>query len=130
MAEPRHQIPATAGHGRLRASHADREQVIGVLKAAFVQGMLAKDEFSLRMGQAFTSRTCAELAALTTDLPPGLTAARPPQPAREPGEPRIPHSGVVLAVAGEVPCTSQVCPFHCTKLVPGAMTSVPAGSFA
>ena len=99
MAEPRDQIPATAGHGHLRASHADREQVIGVLKAAFVQGMLAKDEFSLRMGQAFTSRTCAELAALTADLPPGLTAARPPQPVREPGEPRIPHSGVVLAVA-------------------------------
>jgi hypothetical protein len=99
MAEPRDQIPATAGHGHLRASHADREQVIGVLKAAFVQGMLAKDEFSLRMGQAFTSRTCAELAALTADLPLRLTAARPPQPAREPGEPRIPHSGVVLAVA-------------------------------
>ena len=71
MAEPRDQIPATTGHGHLRASHADREQVIGVLKAAFVQGMLAKDEFSLRMGQAFTSRTCAELAALTADLPRG-----------------------------------------------------------
>jgi hypothetical protein len=26
------------GHSRLRASHADREQVTGVLKAAFVQG--------------------------------------------------------------------------------------------
>lgn len=37
---------------------------------------------------------------------------------------------VVLAVAGEVPCTSQVWPFHCTKLVPGAMTDVPAGSLA
>ncbi len=29
----------------------DREQVIGVPKAAFVQGMLAKDEFDLRVGQ-------------------------------------------------------------------------------
>ena len=99
MAEPRDQMPAAACHGHLRASQADREQVIGVFKAAFVQGMLAKDEFALRVGQAFASRTCAELAALTADLPSELTTARPPQPARAPGEPRIPHPGVVLTVA-------------------------------
>jgi hypothetical protein len=39
------------GRGDLRASHADREQVIGTLKTAFVQGMLAKDEFDQRVGQ-------------------------------------------------------------------------------
>jgi hypothetical protein len=39
-----------AGRGHLRASHADREHVIGTLKAAFVQGMLTKDEFDLRAG--------------------------------------------------------------------------------
>ena len=38
------------GHGRLRASHGDREQVIDVLKTAFVQGRLAKDEFDGRVG--------------------------------------------------------------------------------
>jgi hypothetical protein len=38
MAEPPAQMPAAAGRGDLRASHADREQVIGALKAAFVQG--------------------------------------------------------------------------------------------
>jgi hypothetical protein len=32
------------GHDKLRASHADREQVINVLKAAFVAGRLTKDE--------------------------------------------------------------------------------------
>ena len=37
-----------AGNGRLRASHADREQVIAALKAAFIQGRLTKDEFDLR----------------------------------------------------------------------------------
>jgi Domain of unknown function (DUF1707) len=36
-----------AGRGHLRVSHADREQAIGTLKAAFVAGMLAKDEFDL-----------------------------------------------------------------------------------
>jgi hypothetical protein len=61
----------------MRASHADRDQVIDVLKAAFVQERLAKDEFDLRVGQALVSRTGAELAALTADIPAGLTAARP-----------------------------------------------------
>ena len=67
-----------AGEDHLRASHADREQVIGVLQAAFVQGMLAKDEFDLRVGQAFASRTDAELAVLTADIPAGLAPAPPP----------------------------------------------------
>jgi hypothetical protein len=73
-----------AGRGHLRASHADREQVVGALKAAFVQGRLDKDEFDLRIGQALTSRTYGELAALTADLPARLTRARPPEPARQP----------------------------------------------
>jgi hypothetical protein len=55
----------------LRASHADREHVIDVLKAAFVQGRLTKDELDLRVGQTFASRTFADLTALTADLPAG-----------------------------------------------------------
>jgi hypothetical protein len=65
----------------MRASHADREQVIETLKAAFVQGRLDRDEFDLRVGQTFASRTYAELAALTADIPARLTTARPPAPA-------------------------------------------------
>jgi hypothetical protein len=72
--------PAAAGRDRPRAGHADREQVISTLKAAFVQGMLAKDEFDARVSQAFASRTCAELAAVTADLPAGLVAARSARP--------------------------------------------------
>ncbi|HEV2933807.1 MAG TPA: DUF1707 domain-containing protein [Streptosporangiaceae bacterium] len=60
---------ATAGRGHLRAAHADREHTIAALKAAFVQGRLNKDELDARAGQAFASRTYAELAALTADLP-------------------------------------------------------------
>jgi hypothetical protein len=52
-----------------RASDAEREQVIGLLKAAFVQGRLAKDELDARAGHALTALTRADLAALTTDLP-------------------------------------------------------------
>ena len=71
-----------AGRGHLRASNADRDQVISLLKPAFVQGRLTKDEFDLRVGQALASRTCAELAALTADIPADLVEVQP-QPARE-----------------------------------------------
>jgi len=72
-----------ARRGHFRASHADREQVIGTLKAAFVQGRLGKDELNARVGQALAARTYADLATLTADLPAGLAAAEPPsRPAR------------------------------------------------
>jgi Domain of unknown function (DUF1707) len=84
MAEPGDHTAAVAGgHGRLRASHADREQAIEMLKDAFAQGRLTRDELDSRVGQAFASRTYAELAALTADLPADRPAAPPPrQPAR------------------------------------------------
>jgi hypothetical protein len=83
-------VPVTAGpgdqgaaeaaaRGYLRASHADREQVIDVLKAAFVQGMLTKAELDARVGQAFASRTNGDLAAITADLPAGLIGAQLPR---------------------------------------------------
>jgi len=81
MAGPGDEMAAGAGdRGRLRASHADREQVIDVLKAAFVQGRLTKDEFDVRVSQVFASRTYADLAAITTDIPAGVVA--PVQPRR------------------------------------------------
>ncbi len=90
---------SAAGRGRLRASHADREQVIGTLKAAFVQGLLAKDEFDLRVGQVFASRTYAELAAVTADLPAEPTAVQPPKPARAQGEQPVLRPGPVIMAA-------------------------------
>ncbi len=84
MTEPGNELAAGAGgQGRLRASDADREQVIDMLKTAFVQGRLDRDEFDLRVGRALASRTCANLAALTADIPARLARARPPEPARE-----------------------------------------------
>jgi len=64
------------GRGHLRASYADREQVIDVLKAAFVEDRLARDEFEARVGQVFASRTYAELAAATADVPARPNADR------------------------------------------------------
>jgi Domain of unknown function (DUF1707) len=63
-----------AGRGHLRAAHADRERVIETLKAAFAQGRLSPDELDDRVGQAFASRTYAELAALTADIPASQTS--------------------------------------------------------
>jgi len=74
--------PGTGDCGHLRASRADREQVVSMLQAAFVQGLLGKDEFDLRVARALVPQTCAELAGLTADLPAGLTVAQPPGSAR------------------------------------------------
>jgi Domain of unknown function (DUF1707) len=74
-----------AGRGRLRAGHADREQVIEALKDAFAQGRLTREELDVRAGRALAARTRADLATLTADIPPGPAVARPdrsPGPAR------------------------------------------------
>ena len=116
----------TAGARRqLRTSRADREQAVDVLKAAFVQGRLSKDEFDLRVGQVFASRTYGDLGALTADLPDSVTSAQPsPERAREPGRalsfktalrvgavgagPSMASAAVVLIQAGGVPAVAGV----------------------
>jgi hypothetical protein len=81
--------------GCLMASDANREQVIDTLKAAFARGGLTKEELDLRAGQTFAARTCAELAALTADLPAGLTRTQPMRkPAR--AQPRQPVDKAVV----------------------------------
>ncbi len=98
---------AAARYGCLRASHADREHVIDVLKTAFVQGRLTKDELDARVGQALASRTYADLVALTTDIPAGQTLPRGParSPARRPARPAVSIAaklGACLAVGPAV----------------------------
>ena len=90
---------SAAGRGYLRVSDAEREQVIDALKGAFVRGMLAKDEFDLRVGQAFGSRTYAELATVTADLPAGPAAAQPRRPARAQGGQPVRRPVQVMAAA-------------------------------
>ena len=69
-----------------------------MLKAAFVQGMLTKAELDARVGQAFASRTHGDLAAITADLPAGLTGTQPPrEPA--PGQAAPPVSKPLLWTA-------------------------------
>src|SRR5208282_784525 len=65
--------------GDRRASDADREQVIGTLNAAFVQGRLIEDELGERLDRVYASRTYAELAEVTADIPTELTGAQSPR---------------------------------------------------
>src|SRR6185312_12714580 len=92
---PESRAQAAAG---LRASRADRERVIDLLKAAFVQGRLDKDEFDARIGQAVASRTYGELAAVTAGIPAELTGALPRRPPVRPRR-RIPFNAAVTGGA-------------------------------
>jgi hypothetical protein len=94
------------GDGRLRASRADREQVVELLKAAFVEDRLTKEELGARVEQALTSRTYADLAAVTADIPAGLIAGQPRAPVRIQGRPPMSNAakaGISVAVAAAVP---------------------------
>src|SRR5258708_8661313 len=77
------------GRGRLRASTADRERAIDVLKAAFAEGRLTKDEYDERTGKVYGSLTYGELGPLVSHLP--LAPLRPlPIPSFPPPAP-APH---------------------------------------
>jgi hypothetical protein len=82
----------------MRASAADLERSVGVLKVSFVEGRLTKEELDQRVGQAFVSRFFAELMALTADLPVGTFGRLPAHPAT-PAPPRrswLPIAALVL----------------------------------
>jgi hypothetical protein len=66
------------GYGGMRASSADRERAVDVLKAAFAEGRLDQDEYADRVGRVYSSRTYADLAGLTADLPVGPLGAIAP----------------------------------------------------
>jgi hypothetical protein len=55
----------------MRASDADRDRVVDVLRAAAGDGRLTGDEFDERLEAALSSRTLGELAVLTADLAGG-----------------------------------------------------------
>ena len=66
-------IPA-GGNAYLRASTADRERAVDVLKAGYAEGRLSKEEYDSRASQAFAASTVGDLARITADLPGGHLA--------------------------------------------------------
>ena len=67
---------------RMRASDADRQEVIERLRSALDEGRLKMDEYLERMGLASEAVTYGDLAPLYADLPETGPVAR-----REPGAP-------------------------------------------
>jgi Domain of unknown function (DUF1707) len=56
----------------LRASDADRERVVEILRRHTAEGRITAEEFEERMTAAYGARTMGALAELTTDLPVDL----------------------------------------------------------
>jgi Domain of unknown function (DUF1707) len=85
------------GSPALRASDADRDRVIEVLRAAVADGRLEPAEFDERVDAALAARTFDALAPLTADLIPGpgggaLALPLAPTPA-EPAQERLTING-------------------------------------
>jgi hypothetical protein len=93
---PWHAAPLP-GYGRMLASKADKEKVISQLKDAFLDGRLTKDEYDERVGQALRSRTYADLARLTGDLPVPLPGHPFPKLSPSPVPPTSPNRSARLA---------------------------------
>ena len=95
MGGPGYEMAAGDGPGRLRASDADRERVIDTLKAAYVYGLVSKNELDERVSQTFAARTHAQLAVITADIPSGLAPLRPAAGHNRRSPASLPASAVV-----------------------------------
>ncbi|MGW3043153.1 DUF1707 and DUF4190 domain-containing protein [Kitasatospora sp. NPDC001159] len=71
--------PAPSPQAAMRASHADRDRTVDVLKAGFAEGRLSAEEYEQRHEAAARALTYGELAALVADLPAGPMVTPPLQ---------------------------------------------------
>jgi hypothetical protein len=96
----------------MRASVTDRDRVIEVVKASFVEGRLTKAELDLRLGQALVSRSFSDLMALIADLPVGPFGRLPWHPAESTPRRinRLAAAALACAIAGPVTAGITVIP--------------------
>ncbi|HEY6279914.1 MAG TPA: DUF1707 domain-containing protein [Streptosporangiaceae bacterium] len=85
----------------IRASHADREHTVAVLRDGYTAGRLTLAEFDDRTTAAFASRTWGELRRLTRDLPAGPRPSGGRHPAA--GRPGRAGRAAGTACAGTAP---------------------------
>jgi Domain of unknown function (DUF4190)/Domain of unknown function (DUF1707) len=95
MAAPQ---PALSQVATMRASHADRERTVDVLKAAYAEGRLTPDEYNDRVELVYRALTYGQLSGIVQDLPSGPM----PVPYLTPA-PVIPAAFVPYPPAYEVP---------------------------
>jgi hypothetical protein len=112
-AQPSNQVPA------MRASHADRERTVDVLKAGFAEGRLQQPEYEQRIARAYKAQTHAELQMLVADLPQGPV----PQAQFVPQRPMVPATFMPMQMPMPVTTNSSAT----GALVCGIMTPVTWG---
>lgn len=101
----------------MRASDADRDRVMDVLREAVGDGRLTAEEFEERLEAAMSSRTFGELAELTADLVAGPVPPAPSGAAAAPAadEIRIRQRGGSVSRTGQwtVPLRLDLRPSWC-----------------
>lgn len=128
---------AAAASGHMRASDADRDRVVDALKAAYVYGLLTREELAARSGQALAARTYADLAAVTVVLAerrPASTSRVTHPPARK----RMSRKAVALGASAVVLPPALAAAFltfyggfiilFLVTFIGAVVTSVPIGS--
>ena len=115
---------------RLRASDSDRGRVLDMLKAAFVQGRLTKQEFDARVDQTLLARTLGDLTALTADILPWPIPPPVRKPAKTPSPP-APAIGkaVACAIIGVATIAIAAMPAIRATLVPRHMKVAACHAF-
>jgi hypothetical protein len=121
------------GYGSMRASHADRERAIDVLKAAFAEGRLDAGELAERTALVQAARTYGELALLVADLPVGPLGTLMPGP--PPPVPMVPMTYPAVPPARQVPAQPPTSGLAVWSMIFGAaavivpLLAVPAVAF-
>jgi Domain of unknown function (DUF4190)/Domain of unknown function (DUF1707) len=91
-------MPPPYGQPGMLAASADRDRAMDVLKAAYGEGRLNKDEFDIRCGRVMASRTYGDLSAVVGDLPAGpIGVMAPYQPAYYQPARVAPTNGLAIA---------------------------------
>ena len=93
---------AAAASGHMRASDADRDRVVDTLKAAYVYGLLTREELAARSGQALAARTYADLAVVTAMLAERPAPTSPSRVMHPPARKRISGKAVALGAGAVV----------------------------
>src|SRR3954447_14624169 len=93
-------LEGLGGHTpEIRASDAEREYVVDVLRAQCTEGRIDLDEFSERINRVYAARTIGELNDICADLPIPATPTEPVRAERAPGTAR---KWIVAVMSGAV----------------------------
>ncbi|MFF4847458.1 DUF1707 and DUF4190 domain-containing protein [Streptomyces sp. NPDC001194] len=63
--------PVPTAQSAMRASNTDRDRTVDVLKAAYAEGRLSREEYGQRFDAVHKAQTYGQLAQLVADLPAG-----------------------------------------------------------